>query len=270
MKKFKRIFILLFVVFNLYGLLCGVLYFFQDNLIFHPTVLPQDYVYEFNHNFEEVFLDVNDSIHLNGLHFKTKTPKGAILYFHGNAGDIQRWGQLTTFFVDKGYDVIVMDYRGYGKSSGQRSEQVLYDDAERWYAYAKEYYDPSQLIIYGRSLGTTFATYVASKNPSRNLVLETPFYSLVNEAQSRFPILPVKRLLHYKFPTYSYINTVNVPITIFHGTEDEVVQYEHGKNLFDHITTPHKTFITIPNGGHNDLVNFKEYTALIDKVLESH
>jgi len=88
------------------------------------------------------------------------------------------------------------------------------------------------------------------------------------QSMARFPILPIKRLLHYKFPTYSYINEVQCPITIFHGTEDGVVNYEHGKRLFDHITSPHKTFVTIPEGRHNDLVNFKEYTGAIEKAFK--
>ena len=109
MKKFKRFLVLLFVLGNIYGLLNGVLYFFQENLIFHPTVLPQEYEYEFRQDFDEVFIPIDDGARLNGLHFKTENPKGVLLYFHGNAGDLQRWGELTTFFVDKGYDVIVMD-----------------------------------------------------------------------------------------------------------------------------------------------------------------
>lgn len=268
MKKYKRAFLLVFVLLNIYGLLCGVLYFFQENLIFHPTVLPQDYTFEFDIPFEEVIIDTPDGAQLNGLHFTVTQPKGAIIYYHGNAGDVQRWGEITQYFVQKGYAVIVMDYRGYGKTTGERSETALYEDAAQWYAYAKSAYPESQLTVYGRSLGTTFAAYVAGKHQPKNLILETPFYSLVDEAKSRFPILPIKRLLHYKFPTYSYINEVQCPITIFHGTEDGVVNYEHGKRLFDHITSPHKTFVTIPEGRHNDLVNFKEYTGAIEKAFK--
>ena len=267
MRKLKRAFILFFVLINGYGLLCGVIYFFQEQLIFHPNVLPADYRFSFATPFEEVFLDTDDGARLHGLHFRVDKPKGAILYFHGNAGDAQRWGTIAEFFVAKGYDVILMDYRGYGKSTGLRSETNLYADAELWYAFAKAQYDPSQLILYGRSLGTAFATYVASQNPSRNLVLETPLYSMEQEAASRFRMLPVKRLLQYKLPTYSHINAVNCPITMIHGTEDEVVDYIHGKQLYDECTSTQKKFITIEGGHHNDLVLFPKYLEVIDEVL---
>ena len=91
MRKVKRLLVLVFVLVNIYALLCGVIYFFQENLIFHPSVFPQDYVYQFDHEFEEIFLTSPDNAKLNGVHFKAKDSKGAILYFHGNAGDLARW-----------------------------------------------------------------------------------------------------------------------------------------------------------------------------------
>lgn len=267
-KTKKKIFILLFVLLNFYGLLCGVIYFFQENLIFLPTLLQQEHVYEMEHPFEEIFITTDDNSRLNALHFKVENPKGVILYFHGNAGNLQRWGQITSFFVDKKYDVLVMDYRGYGKSTGKKSMEKLYDDANLWYDYVKKQYSESSITVYGRSLGTTFATFVASKNNPKNLILESPFYSIVEVAKSRFPFLPVKSLLHYKFPTYIFINQVSCSITIYHGTEDSVIAFEQGKKLFNSIQQDAKQFISIQQGGHNDLVVFEEYLLTMDAVLE--
>ncbi|MCF6308152.1 MAG: alpha/beta hydrolase [Flavobacteriaceae bacterium] len=220
-----------------------------------------------DNSFEEITLESNDGAKLNGLHFKIKNPKGAILYFHGNAGDLQRWGQLTEFFVDKKYSVIVMDYRGYGKSTGKKSQQNLYDDTQLWYDYATKYYKESEITVYGRSLGTAFATYVSLKNKPKKLLLESPFYSIEEVAKYRFPFLPVRSLLHYKFPTYQYINEVSCPITIYHGINDKVINYQQGKKLFESIENSSKKLISIPEGGHNDLVNFKEYTSTIEEEL---
>ncbi|MBV1925462.1 MAG: alpha/beta hydrolase, partial [Dokdonia sp.] len=110
MRKLKKPLILLFILGNLYAILCGGVYFFQESLIFHPSQLAQEYVYEFEQPFDEVFLDAEDEARLNGIHFRATDPKGVILYFHGNAGDLQRWGEITQFFVPQGYSVIVMDY----------------------------------------------------------------------------------------------------------------------------------------------------------------
>ncbi len=267
--KKRKLIIFLFVILNLYGLLCGVLYFFQENLIFLPTVLPQNYEFKMRFPFTEVTLKTNDGAILNGLHFKTQNPKGVILYFHGNAGDLQRWGEIAQFFVEKNHDVIVMDYRGYGKSTGKKSMQALYDDAQDWYKYALEKYEENKIRVYGRSLGTTFATYVASKNNPYKLILESPFYSVLDVGKNRFPFLPVKALLHYTFPTYRYINDVNCPIVIYHGTDDTVIDYQEGERLFNFIKNlDSKQFISVPGGNHNDLVLFDDYLQTIDTVLE--
>ena len=125
------------------------------------------------------------------------------MYFHGNAGDLSRWGQIVSYYVDLQYDVFIMDYRTYGKSTGKLSEQALYDDAKVCYDYLKEKFDPSRITLYGRSLGTGIATQLASFNKAQRLILETPYYSLVDVAKERFPFLPVQSLMQYELPSYS-------------------------------------------------------------------
>ena len=269
MRKIKFVFIAIFLMGNVYGILSGGLYFFQENLLFHPTQLPADYTFQFESEFEEVLHTTADGAKLHGLHFKVKKPKGTLLYFHGNAGDLSRWGEIVQYFVQKDLEVIVMDYRNFGKSTGMLSEEALYEDSDYWFAYAKETAQKTNtpLHIYGRSLGTTFATYVASKNALEQLILETPFYSVEDEARARFSWLPIKRLLKYTMPTFEYINAVNAPITILHGTEDAVVAYDHGKRLYDSIESDNKTFITIPGGHHNDLISYQEYLEVMDTLF---
>ncbi|MGK0252388.1 MAG: alpha-beta hydrolase superfamily lysophospholipase, partial [Gammaproteobacteria bacterium] len=229
--------------------------------------LAQEHVFEFQQPFEEVFLDGDDAASLNGIHFRATDPKGVILYFHGNAGDLQRWGEITQSFVPLGYSVIVMDYRNYGKSRGLMSEQVLYDDADTWYAFAKAQYPQTPIALYGRSLGTTFAAYLGSRHETKNVILETPFYSIADEAKSRFPFLPIRSLIQYPFATDTYINNVKAPITIFHGTSDQVIDYKHGQKLFESIKSSTKNMITIQGAGHNNLVTFEAYHEGIQALL---
>lgn len=264
----KRVLVALFIILNLYAILCGGLYFFQENLLFHPQQLPVDYVFEFDQPSSEIWLDAADGARLNGLHFEVKNPKGVILYYHGNAGSLARWGDIVGFFVKKQFSVIVMDYRQYGKSGGTLSQDNLYEDSLLWYAFAKAQYPKTPMTVYGRSLGTTFAAYVASQKAVEQLILETPFYSIEDEAHARFPILPTGSLLKYKFPTYTFVSRLRTnKVTIFHGTEDNVVDYEHGKRMYGEIRAENKTFITIPNGGHNNLIDFEEYRNGIEKRL---
>ena len=264
MRRFKRI---VQILITGYILIVIMLYFFQEKLIFLPTKLPQNYSYSFSQPFEEIFLKTDDGAVLNGLHFSREEPKGAILYFHGNAGDLSRWGNIVTFFVDKGFDVIVMDYRSYGKSSGKLSEEALFKDAQLFYDYALNHYGPEQLILYGRSLGTGIATKLASENPIGRLILESPYYSLEDIARERFPFLPIRWLMKYKLKSNEYIQLVRCPVSIFHGTEDAVVPFESGERLYEAIPFKQKQFIKVTGGAHNNLVEFAEYQNGLDQVL---
>lgn len=237
----------------------SLLYAFQERIIFLPSTLEQNYQYSFNEPFEEIFLEHPDGAKLNALHFKREFPKGLILYFHGNAGDLSRWGEITTYFVEKNFDVIVMDYRTYGKSTGEMSESKLFEDAELYYRYALKHSSEDNIIIYGRSLGAAIATQLASQQNPGKLILETPFYNLYDVASGRIPLLPVKHLLRYKFESNLYIKDVKCPIVIFHGTDDSVVPYESGQKLFDAIKGQQKRFYTIEHGDHNNLVEFEAY-----------
>ena len=263
-QKFKK---LVLVLLSLYVMITASLYFLQEKILFLPTVLEQDYQFEFNNYFEELNFKTDDGAKLNAIHFKVKNPKGVILYFHGNAGDLSRWGTIAEFFVDKQYDVLIMDYRTYGKSTGKLSEATFYTDAQLFYNYLNECCNENEIILYGRSLGTGIATYLASKNNPKQLILESPYYSILDVAKDRFPVLPVKMLLKYKFPTFQFIQKVKCSITMFHGTNDQVVPYISAKKLFEVAPKSKTNFITIKDGSHNNLIDYKPYQNTISEIL---
>lgn len=248
-------------------MIATALYFLQEKILFLPTVLPQEYVYNFDYPFEELHLNPEDDVSINALHFKTKNPKGVILYFHGNAGDLSRWGNIAQHFVYLDYDVFIMDYRTYGKSTGKLNEQSFYDDAQYCYDYVLKQYSEDQITVYGRSLGTGIATYVASKHKPKQLILETPYHSILDVAKNRFPLLPVTVLLKYQFPSYKFIVDVDCPITMFHGTDDAVVPFSSAEKLKAISPSETTTFITIEGGGHNNLIEFETYLNAIKYSL---
>ncbi|MEL6810794.1 MAG: alpha/beta hydrolase [Bacteroidota bacterium] len=265
MKRLKKA---VFIVAAFYLFITVTMFLLQEKLIFLPTTLPQDYVYHFGRPYEELFLETRDGARLNALHFKTQHPKGLILYYHGNAGDLSRWGEITSYFDQFGYDVLVMDYRTYGKSTGDLSEAALYKDAELFYNKAKEWFPEDKITVYGRSLGTTFATHVASKNQPKQLILEAPFYNLEFVAKKRYWFLPVKPLLRYSFPTSEKIPKVSCKVTIFHGTEDGIVPYENGKLLKKTLPQSQISLVEIEGGFHNDLINYQEYRNGVAELLQ--
>ncbi len=260
----------IFFAIVLYVFIGVLLYVFQEKFLFLPSTLEADYSFQFESNFEELFFETEDNVSINALHFKTENPrtkKGVILYFHGNAGDLSRWGKYATYFVEKGYDVLMIDYRTYGKSKGELSEKAIYKDAQYAYDFLLKNFKESEIIIYGRSLGTGIASYLAAHNSPKQLILETPYYSIPDVAKGRFPIYPVGSLLKYEFPTYQYLPKVHCPVAIFHGTEDRVVPFGSARKL-QNLGINDLDFVTIEGGSHNDLSLFDDYHQTMNVLLK--
>jgi uncharacterized protein len=261
-----KLVLIFFVV--IYLLVALGLYSFQESLIFHGEKLPEDYVYRFDMEFEEVFVNTSDGARLNALHFKAEKPKGIILYFHGNAGSLARWGEVVEPFVAMGYDVLIPDYRGYGKSTGKRSKKVLLADAEQWYAYVQQYFEEKDVLVYGRSLGSSFASHLGGKFKPGKIFLETPFYSLADVVRKTLPMYPLHWLIRYDFENGKALKDASSPVVIFHGTDDAVVPYESGQKLYGSLKGKDIKFYTIQGGGHNDLAGFDVYWDSVAKELE--
>lgn len=244
-----------------------LLYAFQENFIFLDDELPGDYVYDFDGRFKEINLETRDGANLNAIHFKADSAKGLILYFHGNQGNLTRWGKVVEEFVELQYDVLVMDYRGYGKSTGHRSMEAMLKDAELFYEYALNEYSEDEITLYGRSLGTGLASWLAGRHQPKRLILETPYYSLAAMARRYYPIYPSQLALRYNFESFEYLKTAKCRVHIFHGTADAVVPYAQGKKLFESLPEGQGQLITIENGAHKNLAEFGEFRQHLKTIL---
>lgn len=252
----------------IYVLIGLIIFLMQESLIFLPETLPENYAYEFEQVFEEHNLAMSDGAMINALHFKQADSKGLIVYFHGNAGNLARWGEIVMPFVDLGYEVLIMDYRGYGKSTGNRSQKKMLEDTDDLYAFALTLEKEERITLFGRSLGSAFASYLAGKNHPQKVILETPFYSLIDVAKSLFPIYPNSLLLQYQFDNAQNLKDARAPIVIFHGSEDEVVPYSSGRKLHESLGN-RSTLITVEGGHHNDLALYPEYWKPMENVLKN-
>ncbi len=248
--------------------LLSMLYFLQEKLIFLPEKLSTNYTYSFREPFEEFYLERPDGARLNALHFKRKDPRGVILYFHGNAGNLSRWGEIVQDLVRLNYDLVVMDYRTYGKSKGKLSEKALLEDARAFYEYLERQYPREEIILYGRSLGSAMASYVASAHQVSLLILETPFYSLLDVARDRFPVLPVESFLKYPMRNYEFLRSAESPIVILHGNRDEVVPIRSAYKLRESLEGKPVQFIEIEGGQHNNLSSFNKYHKALESILQ--
>jgi len=260
---------ILFIVVVFYCIVLLGLYLFQERFIFQSVKLKQNYSFKFDKTFKEINLATADDAQLNGVYFEVKEPKGVILYFHGNRDNLARWGTIASKLTDYNYNVLVVDYRGYGKSTGTRSEAKLYRDAQLWYNYLKATFNEANITVYGRSLGTTFATYIASKNKLQQLILEAPFDKLSSPPKQWFRYAPYGLLLRYKFNSEAYIKNVSCPIAIFHGTKDRVIPFKIGQKFFKAAPKNKVIFIEIKGGKHNNLGAFKEYKNAIKELLNN-
>ena len=244
-----------------------VAYVFQRQLIFQGKSLPQDYKFSFSLPHEEINLIAKDGAKINAIYIKTsKTPKGVVLYFHGNADNLQRWANYHTDFTQRGYDFFAIDYRGYGKTKGRLDIENLYTDAILAYNFVEKKYATDSIVIYGRSLGTGIATQLATRKAAQLLVLETPYNTIRSVMSTRFIPLWMPFSLKYPLENVLSLPQVPMPVTIFHGTKDELIAYELAEKLRP-VLTEKDTFITIPGGGHKNLTDFSEFQQGLDTFL---
>ena len=191
-KKLWRVFRILFSVYVIGGI---VLYFLQDIIIFHPKPLPFNHTFSFNNAFKEINISPDGKRNVNIVQFfPDKKAKGIVLYFHGNMTNIERYAKFAPYFTKNDYEVWMIDYPGYGKTTGKRSEKTMYEDALLLYKLAIEKTSADSIIIYGKSLGTGVASYLASLKPCKKIILETPYYSMTSMSQSYVPIYPARLL----------------------------------------------------------------------------
>lgn len=246
-----------------------ILFYTQDKLLFHPEPVAAYHVYDFPKPYEEQFItyDSTTQFHLVKFPASTDSTKGVVLYFHGNRKNIGHYAKYTQLFTKHGYSVWMCDYPGFGKSIGQRTEAILYDEAEQVYKLARQQYDKQQIVIYGKSLGTGIASYLASKRDCKQLFLETPYYSITSLARQFAFIYPVGQLMAYKIPQAEYLKKVTAPITIVHGTNDWTTFYSNSLRLKKSLKTGDQ-FITIRGGKHNGLTDSLQVQQAIQQALQ--
>ena len=195
-KLSRRIVRTVIILLTLYLLSLVFFYFKQERFFFNPKHLDKDYVFEFTETFEELNIEVEKDIFLNAVLFKADSSKGVIIYFHGNAGAIHDWGKRAHLFLENNYDILFVDYRNYGKSDGSYcSTEELFQDAQKVYDFTKTRYSEDKITVLGFSLGSGIASYVASKNNPKKLILNAPYYSwktLIGEEIAPLNLIRIK------------------------------------------------------------------------------
>ncbi|HRI20410.1 MAG TPA: alpha/beta fold hydrolase [Panacibacter sp.] len=271
MRKKSRLVKWIKIILIIYLMAGFLLYFFQDKFLFHPEALKADYAFQFATPFKEINIAYDSFTTFNIIRFKpadSSLKKGAVIYCHGNMENINHYAEFAPDFTRHGYEVWIMDYPGFGKSTGPINEDILYTEALQVYKMVMASgYAADSIIIYGKSLGTGIAAQLASVSDCKRLILECPYYSIENIAAHYAWMYPVGWMIHYKIPTFEYIKKITAPIVIFHGTEDGTIPFSNAEKL-KVFMKPGDELIAIEGGGHNDLNDFPVMKQKLDSLLE--
>ena len=237
------------------ALLMGIVRQLESQMAFFPFPGEDVTPHQLGAEYSAATIETADGERLRAWHIPRTDAIAQVVYFHGNGGNLSVWADVLVALADERLDVFAIDYRGYGLSSGNPTEQGLYRDVDATLAdvHARRRRADVPLLYWGRSLGTAMAAYGASKQPPDGVVLEAGFPS----ARSLFERNPLMMLLSafstYRFATAEWMSTVRVPALVIHGERDSVIPYRLGERLYQSLPGP-KRFITIPGGDHNDPV----------------
>ncbi|WP_339704860.1 alpha/beta hydrolase [uncultured Kriegella sp.] len=259
--------IVLLVVFFLFVAMNVATYFLQERFIFKPEKLPEDFEFKYaNQVFDEYNIEIDEGVNLNGVHFKVREPKGIVFYLKGNSRSLKGWGKFAIDFTRLGFDVVMVDYRGFGKSTGVRTEEGIKRDLQYAYDALKKQVDEKYIILYGRSLGSGFATKLASTNNPRMLILDAPYYSVSHIAKRYLPMMPMSLVLRFPIKTYKWIQYVECPIKIIHGTNDKLIPFKTSIKL-SKIKPEITRLYPVIGGGHNNLHTYPQFHRFLEEIL---
>ena len=219
--------------------------------------------------YRQLDIVTEDGVSLVAWHVPASEPRGTVLFFHGNAGNISHRLESLKLLNDLGLAILIFDYRGYGRSEGEISEDGIYRDADAVWRHLTEEMGipPDKIVLFGRSLGAAVAAYVAGRQEPGALILESGFVSVPDLGAGIYPWLPVRWLARIRFPAAEFLQSVTCPVLVVHSRDDEIIPFEQGVKLHAAARQP-KEFLEI-RGGHNDgfLVSKGRYVEGLDAFV---
>jgi pimeloyl-ACP methyl ester carboxylesterase len=248
---------------GLYLLGLGVLWFGQERLLFHPEPLPADHRFTLGDDVHEVWVDVPGA-RLNALHLRLPDPDGVVFFLHGNAGSLQSWFINPEFYRQLNLDLFMIDYRGYGKSSGriESEAQLMADARAAWDAIAPRYAGKKH-VVYGRSLGSGLAARLAADVQPDLTVLVSPYESMQSLATEHYPWVPTF-VLRYPLRTDLALAGLRRPLLLAHGALDTLIPVQHSQRLM--AVAPHAELLIVPGAGHGDIHQFQVYLDVLRRA----
>ncbi len=265
---------LLTIAASVYVLLSLVLYLMQGKMVFlanmpgraltaSPDMMGLEY--------EDVYLTTSDDERLHGWYVPASESRGVVLFFHGNAGNISHRLDSIAIFHQLGLDTLIIDYRGYGQSTGKASEQGTYLDAQAAWSYLVDERGiaSNRIIIFGRSLGGAIGAWLAAEHTPAAAIIESSFSSGVDMARRLYPFLPVRLITRLRYPVTEYASQLDCPVLVVHSRQDEIIPFDMGQSIYAAVKQ-RKSFLEL-RGDHNNgfVISRTEYVAGLDGFIES-
>jgi hypothetical protein len=255
-----------------YLLLLGGVYLGQSHLLYLPGLPSRDLAMtpkDIGLAYEDVWLRTDDGVRLHAWYLPAAQPRGTLLFFHGNAGNISHRLDSLRIFHQLKLSVLIFDYRGYGRSEGSPSEEGTRRDAAAAWRYLMETraVAPQQTVLFGRSLGAAVAAQLATQQPPGALIVESAFTSVPDMAAELYWWMPARWLSRFEYATRDYVAQVRCPVLVVHSPEDEIIPFHHGEAIFAAAREP-KTLLRL-RGSHNEgfLQSGATYTGGLDAFV---
>ena len=265
----KLLFIIGVLIF-IYVALVLMIYLGQSRLVYFPTSSIDATPDLINLRYEDVWLQTQDGDRIHGWYVPEENAEWTVLMFHGNGGNISHRLQTLDLLNKIGVNTLIIDYRGYGRSQGQPSEEATYEDAlAAWEHLTQHRTDAESIILFGRSLGGAVAVWLATEVNPGGLILESTFSSVVDLAQHHYPFLPVSYMSQFKYDSLSLAPNIDIPTLMLHSREDDIVPFNLGLKLYEALPG-NKSFVEM-RGGHNEgfFVSGEHYVNGLRNFIES-
>jgi len=247
-----------------FAALLAVLWFVQERLLFFPTPLPANATLSLDRDVQERSVEVPGA-RLSVLELRLPDPSGVVFFLHGNGGNLASWFVNTDFYRRANVDLVMLDYRGYGKSTGRiESEAQLHADVATVWREVAPRYRCKHRVFYGRSLGSGLAAALAANEQPDLTVLVSPYESLVALARQHYPWVP-EAVLRYRLRTDQALPAINGPVLLMHGDRDTLIPPAHSEALLARSPTARR--VLVPGAAHNDLQDFPVYRQALAEAL---